>query len=172
MVLKLVSRNSDSRHNSRAAHPGWRRFASLKYAQYSQSARLAIRARRSATYAAYHCSGTLGGLRKSGGRSDLPTCRPADTIQHHFDASLARDLETWLQALTLVECSCRLTARRAHSSSRALLRGLTVGSTSVDAVWRVVSARFVFVYLRGGRGNDGCRAAAAAKDFAGQRAAG
>jgi hypothetical protein len=55
----LVSRNSDSSHNSRAGHPGWRRCSSLKYAQYSRSSRLAIRAPRSGTYATNNCSGTL-----------------------------------------------------------------------------------------------------------------
>ena len=50
----LVSRISDTRHNSRAAHPGCLRCSSLKYGQYSRSSRLAIRARRSATYATYH----------------------------------------------------------------------------------------------------------------------
>src|SRR5439155_5132202 len=48
---------------SRAAHPGWRRCSSFRYAQYLHSSRLAIRARRSATYATYHCSGTLPRVR-------------------------------------------------------------------------------------------------------------
>jgi hypothetical protein len=50
----LVSRPSDSSHNSRAGHPGWLRCSSFKYAEYSQSSRLAIRAPRSATYATTH----------------------------------------------------------------------------------------------------------------------
>jgi hypothetical protein len=43
----LVSRLRGSRHNSRAGHRGWRRCSSFKYAQYSQSSRLATRAPRS-----------------------------------------------------------------------------------------------------------------------------
>ena len=39
---RLVSRISDARHNSRAAHPGRLRCSSLKYAQYSRSSRLAV----------------------------------------------------------------------------------------------------------------------------------
>ena len=55
----LVSWNSGSSHNSRAGHPGSRRCSSLKYARYSRSSRLAIRAPRSGTYATNHCSRTL-----------------------------------------------------------------------------------------------------------------
>ena len=55
----LVSRNRDSSHNSRAGHPGSPRCSSLKYAEYSRSSRLAIRAPRSGTYATNHGSGTL-----------------------------------------------------------------------------------------------------------------
>jgi hypothetical protein len=58
-LAHLVSRNSDSSHNSRAGHPVWLRCSSLKYAQYSHSSRLAIRAPRSGTYATNYCSGTL-----------------------------------------------------------------------------------------------------------------
>jgi hypothetical protein len=58
----LVSWNRDTRHNSRAAHPGWPRCSSFRYAQYLHSSRLASRARRSATYATYHGSRPLGGL--------------------------------------------------------------------------------------------------------------
>src|SRR5216110_2091331 len=56
----LVSRNSDSSHNSRAGHPGWLRCSSLTYSRYARSSRLAIRAPRSGTYATNHCYGTLG----------------------------------------------------------------------------------------------------------------
>src|SRR5687768_7964859 len=66
----LVSRNSDSRHNSWAAHPAWRRCPSLRYTQYLYSSRLASRARRSTTYATYHCSGTLVHLMN---RHDVPS---------------------------------------------------------------------------------------------------
>src|SRR5213592_4698092 len=55
----LVSRNSDSSHNSRAGHPGWLRCSSLTYSRYARSSRLAIRAPRSGTYATNHCYGTL-----------------------------------------------------------------------------------------------------------------
>src|SRR5438093_13084858 len=58
----LVSRNSDSSHNSRAGHPGWLRCSSLTYSRYARSSRLAIRAPRSGTYATNHCYGTLGVL--------------------------------------------------------------------------------------------------------------
>src|SRR5947208_9085948 len=57
----LVSRNSDSSHNSRAGHPGWLRCSSLTYSRYARSSRLAIRAPRSGTYATNHCYGTLAG---------------------------------------------------------------------------------------------------------------
>src|SRR5438552_8313352 len=40
----LVSRNSDSSHNSRAGHPGWLRCSSLTYSRYARSSRLVIRA--------------------------------------------------------------------------------------------------------------------------------
>src|SRR2546429_1455950 len=72
--ITLVSRNSDSSHNSRAGHPsstptrlprrgprGWLRCSSLTYSRYARSSRLAIRAPRSGTYATNHCYGTLGG---------------------------------------------------------------------------------------------------------------
>src|SRR5438874_288982 len=68
----LVSRNSDSSHNSRAGHPsstptrlprrgprGWLRCSSLTCSRYARSSRLAIRAPRSGTYATNHCYGTL-----------------------------------------------------------------------------------------------------------------
>src|SRR5712691_8315201 len=58
---RLVSRNSDSSHNSRAGHPGWLRCSSLTYSRYARSSRLAIRAPRSGTYATNHCYGTLDG---------------------------------------------------------------------------------------------------------------
>src|SRR5712692_7496950 len=55
----LLSRPRDSRHNSRAGHPGWLRCSSLKYSRYSRSSRLAGRAPRSGTYATNHVAGTL-----------------------------------------------------------------------------------------------------------------
>src|SRR5213594_2839531 len=60
--LNLVSRNSDSSHNSRAGHPGWLRCSSLTYSRYARSSRLAIRAPRSGTHATNHCYGTLVSL--------------------------------------------------------------------------------------------------------------
>src|SRR5205809_702839 len=59
-LATLVSRNSDSSHNSRAGHPGWLRCSLLTYFRYARSSRLAIRAPRSGTYATNHCYGTLG----------------------------------------------------------------------------------------------------------------
>ena len=43
---RLVPWKRDSYQNSRAGHPASRRCSSLKYAQYSRSSRLAIRAPR------------------------------------------------------------------------------------------------------------------------------
>src|SRR5713226_6089073 len=59
----LLSRPRDSRHNSRAGHPGWLRCSSLKYSRYSRSSRLAIRAPRSGIYATLHGGGTTAKLR-------------------------------------------------------------------------------------------------------------
>ena len=50
-------------HNSRAGHPAWLRCSSLKYAQYSRSSRLAVRAPRSGTYATHHASRGLAARR-------------------------------------------------------------------------------------------------------------
>src|SRR5712691_12018811 len=60
----LVSRNSDSSHDSRAGHPGWLRCSSLTYSRYARSSRLAIRAPRSGTYATNHCYGTLAASKR------------------------------------------------------------------------------------------------------------
>jgi len=57
--MRLVSRHSGSRHNSRAGHPASLRCSSLRYSQYPRSSRLAIRAPRSGTYVTIHCDGTL-----------------------------------------------------------------------------------------------------------------
>jgi hypothetical protein len=55
----LVSRPHDSRHNSRAGHPGWRRCLSLTNSRFARSSRLASRAPRSGTYATNHAVGTV-----------------------------------------------------------------------------------------------------------------
>src|SRR5436190_14658802 len=65
-IPDLVSRNSDSSHNSRAGHPGWLRCSSLTYSRYARSSRLAIRAPRSGTYATNHYYGTLDVNERSG----------------------------------------------------------------------------------------------------------
>jgi hypothetical protein len=54
-----VSRPRDSRHNSRAGHPAWRRCSSLTNSRFARSSRLASRAPRSGIYATYHSVGTL-----------------------------------------------------------------------------------------------------------------
>ena len=56
-----VSCPGDSRHNSRAAHPGWRRCSSLTNCRFARSSRLAIRARRCATSATTHPDRTPAG---------------------------------------------------------------------------------------------------------------
>src|SRR5438093_1283386 len=69
----LVSRNSDSSHNSRAGHPGLLRCSSPTYSRYARSSRLSIRAPRSGTYATNHCYGTLddGNVQKCWGNPGL-----------------------------------------------------------------------------------------------------
>src|SRR5216683_4807913 len=79
----LLSRPRDSRHNSRAGHPGWLRCSSLKYSRYSRSSRLAGRAPRSGTYATNHAAGTLAAARR------VPTFAPQLCLLALFLAVLA-----------------------------------------------------------------------------------
>jgi predicted Na+-dependent transporter len=61
VLLGQVARPRCSRTSSRAGHPGWLRCSSLKYAQYSRSSRLAIRAPRSAIWSLFSEDGPLAG---------------------------------------------------------------------------------------------------------------
>ena len=85
---RLVSRNSSSRHQSRAGHPGWRRCSSLTHSRFARSSRLAIRARRApGTYDADHfrdarllrgsraCASPAGRSRAAAGRWHRPSAR-------------------------------------------------------------------------------------------------
>ena len=60
-IPEAVCRIPSPSPNSRAGHPGWRRCASLKYAQYARSSRLATRAPRSGTLETDLGFGTMNG---------------------------------------------------------------------------------------------------------------